>query len=174
MEREIQFDMKHWIKSCKSSCELDLQTQYFCSYDQDYRDAIYNEIQGHPLSILDFSELVDWIPRNDEGLETMRKENEYGRDTPLKDLHTSLVENFTFRYIQLSKVDKNKQNEIKEYLKICASNEQTSKEVKLNLIDEIIKGDYGNREKLHPKVVIYLEDLSKVPGGANRKFKVKK
>ena len=102
----------------------------------------------------------------------MIKENEYGRDTPLKDLHTSLVENFTFRFIQLNKIDEHKQDEIKEYLKMCASNEETSSEVKLDLIDEISKGNNGEIEKLHPKVQIYLEDTNKVPGGANRKFEV--
>ena len=110
--------------------------------------------------------------RDDKGLEIMKKENEYGRDTPLKDLHTSLVENFTFRFIQLNKIDEHKQDEIKEYLKMCASNEETSSEVKLDLIDEISKGDNGEIEKLHPKVQIYLEDPNKVPGGANRKFEV--
>ena len=103
MQRVLQFDMKHWTKSCKSSCELELQTRYFCSYNQEYRDSIDSDISDNPLSVLDFSELVDWIPRHDKGLEIMRKENEYGRDTPLKDLHTSLVENFTFRFIQLNK-----------------------------------------------------------------------
>ena len=172
MQRVLQFDMKHWTKSCKSSCELELQTRYFCSYNQEYRDSIDSDISDNPLSVLDFSELVDWIPRHDKGLEIMRKENEYGRDTPLKDLHTSLVENFTFRFIQLNKIDEHKQDEIKEYLKMCASNEETSSEVKLDLIDEISKGDNGEIEKLHPKVQIYLEDPNKVPGGANRKFKV--
>ena len=82
---------------------------------------------------MDFSELVDWILRHDKGLEIMRKENKYGRDTPLKDLHTSLVENFTFRFIQLNKIDEHKQDEIKEYLKMCSSHEETSSEVKLDL-----------------------------------------
>ena len=113
MQRVLQFDMKHWTKSCKSSCELELQTRYFCSYNQEYRDSINADISDNPLSVLDFSELVDWIPRHDKGLEIMRKENEYGRDTPLKDLHTSLVENFTFRFIQLNKIDEHKQDEIK-------------------------------------------------------------
>ena len=138
MQRVLQFDMKHWTKSCKSSCELELQTRYFCSFNQEYRDSIDSDISDNPLSVLDFSELVDWIPRHDKGLEIMRKENEYGRDTPLKDLHTSLVENFTFRFIQLNKIDEHKQDEIKEYLKMCASNEETSSEVKLDLINEMI------------------------------------
>ena len=43
---------------------------------------------------------------------------------------------------------------------------------KLDLINEISKGDNGEIEKLHPKVQIYLEDPNKVPGGANRKFEV--
>ena len=172
MQRVLQFDMKHWTKSCKSSCELELQTRYFCSYNQEYRDSIDSDISDNPLSVVDFSELVDWIPRHDKGLKIMIKENEYGRDTPLKDLHTSLVENFTFRFIQLNKIDEHKQDEIKEYLKMCSSNEETSSEVKLDLIDEISKGNNGEIEKLHLKVQIYLEDPNKVPGGANRKFEV--
>ena len=52
---------------------------------------------------------------------------------------------------------------------MCASNEETSSEVKLDLPNEISKGDNGEIEKLHP-VQIYLEDPNKVPGGANRKF----
>ena len=58
MQRVLQFDMKHWTKSCKSSCELELQTRYFCSFNQEYRDSIDSDISDNPLSVLDFSELV--------------------------------------------------------------------------------------------------------------------
>ena len=117
MSLEQMFDARSWIESQKFGSEIEIQMKYFCLYDQEYRDAINKIIDGHRLNFIKFDELIDWIPKHEKGLNLMKKVmNQYAKDTPLKELHSTCVQDFSSAFCQL---DEEEQKEVKNYIKMC-------------------------------------------------------
>lgn len=109
MSLEQMFDARSWIESQKFGSEIEIQMKYFCLYDQKYRDAIDKIIDGHRLNFIKFDELIDWIPKHEKGLNLMKKVmNQYAKDTPLKELHSTCVQDFQVLFVNLMKKNKRK------------------------------------------------------------------
>ena len=162
------FDARSWIESQKFGSEIEIQMKYFCLYDQEYRDAINKIINGHRLNFIKFDELIDWIPKHEKGLNLMKKVmNQYAKDTPLKELHSSCVQDFSSAFCQL---DEEEQKEVKNYIKICKESSVNPKEIQVSILEQIMKGSTEETEPLHELVRKGMKDPSNIPGGGNKKF----
>ena len=172
MSLEQMFDARSWIESQKFGSEIEIQMKYFRLYDQKYRDAIDKIIDGHRLNFIKFDELIDWIPKHQKGLNLMKKVmKQYAKDTPLKELHSTCVQDFSSAFCQL---DEEEQKEVKNYIKICKESSVNPNEIQVSILEQIMKGSTEETEPLHELVQKGMKDPRNIPGGGNKKFEIEK
>jgi hypothetical protein len=97
--------------------------------------------------------------------------NQYAKDTPLKELHSSCVQDFSSAFCQL---DEEEQKEVKNYIKICKESSVNPKEIQVSILEQIMKGSTEETEPLHELVKKGMKDPSNIPGGGNKKFEFEK
>ena len=117
-----------------------------------------------------------WCKSKDSSYELLKKSvikvmNQYAKDTPLKELHSTCVQDFSSAFCKL---DEEEQKEVKNYIKICKESSVNPKEIQVSILEQIMKGSTEKTEPLHELVQKGMKDPSNIPGGGNKKFEFEK